>query len=328
VWLACYQWLRELTTLGEWDDGLGGYGSSAPVIPTLAFLHCAAAAVRTHGYVSARAARSSDTLQATGREVWHLLTSTSPQAQRDGRALRASVTDADRELVRGALAWLASPEAGDSEYIHNLRIHTAGACVRFRGENMLASLLASYRKHIGDLVCPLSANEHLPGVAVKDRVRDLVVTLVRVTGYETDYGWTHVLTFEDSNGRSILWRTSSTPTTSTSAWHQREDGCFVQTDEVEVGNTYVLTGTVKALGEYKGRLQTELTRCLVRCWAVADEGSVETCSAVKPRRRAGSCPAQKPARGEKIYLQQFALDTVTFAHLAPTCDAIGREYVA
>lgn len=303
VWLACYQWLREIVTFDGWDDGLGGYGMSAPAIGTVSFLLCVATHSRLYGYVSASMARDLD-LAATGSEVMRLLTSTQREVMQAARALSEAVTDADRSIVERALAWLASPEAGSSEYIHNLRIHAGCDLVRPRGENMLASLLASYRKYIGETVARPRAqklNEYLPGLAIKDRVDGLLVTLVREGGYETDYGWTSVYTFEDADGRAVKWRTSLRL-------------------EVEIWTRLVLSGSVKALGEYRGRRETELTRCSVEIWAIVDE-SVEACTAVKPKRRAGSCPAQKVKRGERHWMSDSLLGA--FALAPECCDVVG-----
>lgn len=315
AWLACYQWLRELATLGD-DDGLGGWGSAAPVVPTLGFLTCVAAHVRLYGYVGASMARGRD-LVSTGSEVMDLLTSTAPKAMADAQALRGSVTDGDRSTVDRALAWLGSDAAGDSEYIHNLRIHAASACVRPRGANMLASLIQAYRKHIGDMVeRKKKTNEHLPSVAVKDRLRGLVVTLVRESGYETDFGWKHVFSFEDADGRAVLLRTTNAPRVD--AVEQLDNGCWVSEKKIEMGQTYVLTGTVKALGEYKGRKQTEVERVAVDLWTVADE-PVRTCTATKAKR-AAKCPAQKLKHGE----EPVELDT--FAPAGQRCDVIGDGF--
>lgn len=72
---------------------------------------------------------------------------------------------------------------------------------------------------------------------------ELALTLTHVGGYSTDYGWTNVYTFTDSENHTFVWRTS-----------------------VEIDTEWKIfkvRGTVKEHKQYKGVNQTVLTRCKV-----------------------------------------------------------------
>lgn len=78
---------------------------------------------------------------------------------------------------------------------------------------------------------------------VGDKIQ-LSLKLVKVGGYETQFGYTSVYTFEDSENHQFVWKT----------------GCGIDADK---GSMVTIKGSVKAHSEYKGIKQTELTRCKV-----------------------------------------------------------------
>lgn len=78
---------------------------------------------------------------------------------------------------------------------------------------------------------------------VGDKIQ-LSLKLVKVGGYETQFGYTSVYTFEDSENHQFVWKT----------------GCGIDADK---GSIVTIKGSVKAHSEYKGIKQTELTRCKV-----------------------------------------------------------------
>ena len=79
---------------------------------------------------------------------------------------------------------------------------------------------------------------------VKERLRDLHVTLTAVRSFDGFYGTSFVYTF--IHGENVLiWMTSSCK-------------------DIEVGDEIFLTGTVKEHSEYKGIKQTKLSRCIIK----------------------------------------------------------------
>lgn len=242
-WLAACQFELDAAELDAYADGLGGFNLAARAVPVLAFLEMVAASIREHGYTSAAQARDSiRPLRSTGHDVFM---GASDKEDSVRSAYLDAVTDDDRKLAADAVAWVHEL-AEVSDYIHNVRMQIAKQIVDSRSANTLASLVQTYRKHLGmKAERATKLNEHLPNVAVGQRLRSLEVTLVGDPSFSTDYGTTWAMRFEDAQGRTILWRTSSPG------------------DGYTVGDRVRLTGTVKALGEYKGTAQTELTRCVV-----------------------------------------------------------------
>lgn len=79
---------------------------------------------------------------------------------------------------------------------------------------------------------------------IKERLRDLQVTLTAARSFDGFYGTSFVYTF--MYGENVLvWMTSSYK-------------------DIEVGDHYILTGTVKSHDEYKGVKQTKLSRCIIK----------------------------------------------------------------
>lgn len=79
---------------------------------------------------------------------------------------------------------------------------------------------------------------------IKERLRDLKVTLTAIRSFDGFYGTSFIYTFE--YGEDILvWMTSSCK-------------------DIEVGEECLLTGTVKSHDEYKGVKQTKLSRCIIK----------------------------------------------------------------
>ena len=245
AWIAKYQFERSFAELADWDEGGGGYGHATAVVLVPAFVAMVAAQVRTVGYMSAGKARESFTpVMSTGSKVFFGATDKKSDV-RD--AYIDAVTDEDRQLAIDAIAWVQSDAVGEvSDYIHNVRMYAAGEIVDSKGANTLASLIPTYRKHLGISAVKVNKlNEHLPGVEVKQRVRDMELTLVADHSFDTMCGTKWILRFEDTAGRCVVWKTTS-------------PGAGYKT-----GDRVLLTGTVKDLGEYKGVKQTELTRCKV-----------------------------------------------------------------
>ena len=79
---------------------------------------------------------------------------------------------------------------------------------------------------------------------IKERLRQLNVTLTGARAVDGMYGTSIMFTF-DYNGNSLVWFTSCPP----------------DEEDAKVGETYLLTGTVKKHEVYNGVKQTYLSRC-------------------------------------------------------------------
>ena len=89
---------------------------------------------------------------------------------------------------------------------------------------------------------PESKSEYIG--SIKERLRDMRVTLTGCRGFQSMYGYTIIYTF--AYGDNVLvWMTTSE-------------------QNIEVNHEYMLTGTVKKFEEYNGVKQTHLSRCIVK----------------------------------------------------------------
>lgn len=89
---------------------------------------------------------------------------------------------------------------------------------------------------------PVSKSEYVG--EIKERLRDMRVTLTGCRGFDTAYGYTILYTFKLGEN-VIVWMTKSE-------------------QNVEIGKEYILTGTVKKFEEYNGVKQTHLSRCILK----------------------------------------------------------------
>ena len=90
-------------------------------------------------------------------------------------------------------------------------------------------------------VLPESKSEYIG--EVKDRLRDMKVTLTGARTMDGYYGTTTIYTF-DFNDNILVWMTSTS-------------------QDIEVGDEVLLTGTVKQHKEFRGVKQTQLSRCKI-----------------------------------------------------------------
>lgn len=93
-------------------------------------------------------------------------------------------------------------------------------------------------------------NEHMKNnstskhIGILNEKIELNVTLNRICGYSTQYGYNYIYIMSDCDKNQITWRTTK---------------CI----DTEEGQTFTIKGTIKAHTKYDNVLQTELTRCKI-----------------------------------------------------------------
>ena len=89
---------------------------------------------------------------------------------------------------------------------------------------------------------------------------ELALTVTGKYNYETHFNWTTttmtVYKFKDADGEVFVWKTASL--LGIEGINERGDYSW---DGAHKGDSVKIKATIKAHGEYKGELQTELTRC-------------------------------------------------------------------
>ena len=107
------------------------------------------------------------------------------------------------------------------------------------------------RCHLADKIAK-AQEEYVSGKSCSDFVGEIgdkisiEVTVDRVTGYETQWGFTSVYIMVDADGNIFVWKTSTDAL-----------------DDADKGSHVKLNGKIKDHSEYKGIKQNILTRCKV-----------------------------------------------------------------
>jgi len=230
------------------------WGSPTGRIETVgleSFLTACRASMREDGWVSRGRARDMG-WESTSDIAWSMHMPPFTTEQRDAqRKFWAGVSDLDKEWARDAFAWRTElwedKNAGElSDYIFNLRAATSRGVVSSRTAGLAASLLRCYERHVDRVTeakrnARLGENSRHVG-AVKERI-EFVATVESCRFFANDWGGTTLVTFTDDEGNLFKW------------WSSGAD--------LEHGKRVGLRGTVKKHGEYKGVLETTLTRCTV-----------------------------------------------------------------
>ena len=213
----------------------------------------AAAIIRAHGYV--KASEQENGREPTSRKVrWCLFDRRIPsqadprykQERRELLQLADNPTPQDEELVNKASEWfnsLPQEEKDRSEFFHNIDVLLKSEGITARDVGFLGALLPSYHR------ATTVAKERAAQATRKNEVVGTVgaklpptqVTVVATQNISGQYGVTQLCRMEDAEGRLFIWFNSSQ-------------------NRFEQGQKLTITGTIKKHDEYKGRMQTVLTR--------------------------------------------------------------------
>ncbi len=242
------EWLATAAGVAEEFEG-GGGGNGEPVEEIGAYLSYVALAIREGGWLSRGKAREQGEFgpPATANVAWSLMHPGPNQK-------RTFPTEADVKLATDALAWAdnhlseAAPDAL-SDYEHNLKVAVAGGISTFRLAGIIASLISYYERAIGKELLKAQANTagHVGTVGKRET---FALTLAQVFSYDSDYGTVHIHKFVTDAGAIVVWKTTS--------------------NKLAPGR-YSVKGTVKKHGDFKGEVQTELSRCT--CMKVEEKAS-------------------------------------------------------
>jgi len=132
-----------------------------------------------------------------------------------------------------------------NEYLTNLFITCKHTHIKDRDCGLVASLIPAFQRATHQEIERSQAQQSSNFIgSVKDKVQ-VQVTLSAKKAIETFYGTSHLHTMVDASGNQFVWFSSNDT-------------------NVNVGDTFTVTGTVKEHKEYNGVKQTVLTRCKVK----------------------------------------------------------------
>lgn len=154
------------------------------------------------------------------------------------------------KMTEEALAWIADQEA-TNDYLHNLKVVTSLKETNSSRFGLLVSLFPTYNRELEHQAKKKAEEEagkkskHIGKIG--DRVEINVQSVKCITSWESNFGYyptiTYIWKIVDTEGNVFTWKTSK------------------GLDEDNPPKT--LKGTVKEHKEFRGVLQTELTRCKV-----------------------------------------------------------------
>jgi hypothetical protein len=163
------------------------------------------------------------------------------------------------DVTRGqkALDWaraLTDAEVGDNDYLYNLRAVCTDDYVRPKRGGLAASVIVAAERAFEKAAeaARQATNSNLHIGDVKERLT-LELTLRATREIDGYYGVSTLHRFEDAAGNAFVWFASN-PEIIPEGTDKRA---------MNVGETLTLAGTVKGHDDFKGRLQTKLTRVSV-----------------------------------------------------------------
>ena len=153
--------------------------------------------------------------------------------------------DAFMEQAQELVKWGLQHFSGDtSSYAHNMRNLLDTEAVTGRYVGYVVSVIAAHVRSLeqeADRKFVKKSNEYV-GAVGKRAVFE--VTVLKHMTFDSDFGTTHLFTMADALGNNLVW--------------------FASGNNLDVGDTIKLKGTVKAHNARNGFKQTVLTRCKVQ----------------------------------------------------------------
>ncbi len=235
---ALAKWYKHLEdTLQDAVEDLGG-GSPDNWVSLPSYLTRVAAVIQEFGWTSRGAAENNGLLAATADIALD------PD-------LDIEPLDEHSELAEATIAWVRNDLAEKdslNDYEWNLTsIFGSEEDDHFlpRHAGYVASAINAFNKIETEKVLAESSSSEYQG-EIKERLVDLSLTVLKRLEYEGfNYNDTlHITIMQDEDGNVYVWKTSA--------------------KKLNEGETYLITGTVKAHNEYKEIKQTILTRCKIK----------------------------------------------------------------
>lgn len=235
------------------SDGYGGRGEQ--VTPVDYAIALGLAFTKRFGYISSKQAAAyaeksggQASLLTTGNEVRSFVFAPPLFPTKEETQFRCELhaeADAFMEQAQELIKWGLQHFAEDnSSYAHNMRNLLDTEAVTGRYIGYVVSVIAAHVRSLeqeADRKFVKKSNEYVG--AVGERAVFEVTVLKHMT-FDTDFGTTHLFTMADALGNNLVW--------------------FASGNNLDVGDTVKLKGTVKAHNERNGFKQTVLTRCKVQ----------------------------------------------------------------
>jgi hypothetical protein len=127
----------------------------------------------------------------------------------------------------------------DSNYYHNLKIFINNSFCDFKKFGFIAAAANEFIKSKNEVNKKCSTSSYIGNIG--DKVKDINTKLIFTKKMESYYGVVTFYKFEDNNGNIINWFSS-------------------KDINIDVGNNYIISGTIKDLKDFNGNKETQLIR--------------------------------------------------------------------
>ena len=231
---------------GAEDDSYGG--SRGEILVSMSeFVAATAICVRRLGWLSkSKAAEMGEGgPMPTSSVSWRICTSNDRYTKELVDQEKLFVEDRDMELAEEAIVWGRSHGTeGVADYLYNLGVACRLEFVTYKTCGIVASVIAAYLREKDRIAEALKAKKKPSAhVGVEGERQGFAGVTVKSLKYiESDYGVKTLCRFETAEGDTLIW------------W------CSGDSNWLTVDETLDITGTIKRHTEYKGWLQTELSR--------------------------------------------------------------------
>jgi hypothetical protein len=241
---AMAEWLSAVAVFfgdpsgGDSEGGEGGGGGRSAGVSLDRFLSFVVAVSKKHGFRTRKQAEAMMTSSTKDDAIYNM----EPPVNVSSSKL-IHPDDSDMAFGKEARVWAAGIEV-KGDFDHNLKVIASADGVLYRNLGIAAYLVEAYRRHLGQVTertsRPVSAHFGTEG----ERLRKLVLTYKGNYSFDSQYGTTFIHRFVTAEGSDVVWKT----------------GTQALCTE---GEAITVDATVKKHGDYKGRLQTELSRVKV-----------------------------------------------------------------
>jgi len=241
--------------MGEAGDGWGG-GHHEQTIDIVEYLNAVAICIRRLGWVSKAKARFEDS--STSGDAWYLVR---PGMGNEDAKRRYELwvrendlhhQERDEKLAAEALEWAKSLETkGTNDYLYNLGVACRASFVIHGTSGLVASLISAYLRHM-EREEEIAQRKREDAVKSREWVGKIKVrqdfeklTVQSMKSFETQYGVSTLVIFEDQPGNLIKWFAT------------------VKLDDLEPGDVVNIKATVKKHGDFNGVKETMVNRAKI-----------------------------------------------------------------
>jgi hypothetical protein len=244
----------------EWDFALNtelkeageeSYGGRGEIVVEISeFVSATAICVRRLGWMSKTKAAEldggfGDGPIPTSSTAWRICTSNDKYTQELIVESQLYAEERDMELAAEAIAWGRSHgTTGVADYLYNLGVACRLDIVTYKTAGIVASVIAAYlreKERVAEM--GLKAKKVSAHVGVVGERQGFAALTVKSLKYiESQFGVKTLCKFEDEAGNVLIW------------W------CSGNSEWLKEGEVVDITGTVKKHNDFKGWLQTELSR--------------------------------------------------------------------